>query len=239
MIFACGSLAVPIEIMQHVVKVESSGNPFAIGVVGGRLSRQPKNLQEAVAAAKMLEQKGFNFSVGIAQVNRHNLAKYGLSSYEEAFQVCPNLKVGAKILRECVNRSKDWGKAFSCYYSGNFVTGYRHGYVQKIFASMKRGNTLKPYPIIPNKPAITAHAIRVIGKRRSQSAPRLNTQTMLPLPTPVQRTIAATVDETRPTTTKNVSHQLPPPVPSTRMIAADTTDAGEIRHEKTDNAFVF
>jgi type IV secretion system protein VirB1 len=26
----------------------------------------------------------------------------------------------------------DWGKAFSCYYSGNFVTGYKHGYVQKV-----------------------------------------------------------------------------------------------------------
>lgn len=136
MIFSCAELAVPPNIMQHVVRIESSGNPYAIGVVGGRLQRQPRNLSEAVSTAKMLEQKGYNFSLGLAQVNRYNLKKYGLHSYEQAFQVCPNLKAGSYILKECYDRSKDWGKSFSCYYSGNFVTGYRHGYVQKIFASM-------------------------------------------------------------------------------------------------------
>ena len=42
-------------------------------------------------------------------------------------------------MRECYDRAQDWGRAFSCYYSGNFVTGYKHGYVQKIFASMRQG----------------------------------------------------------------------------------------------------
>ncbi|MDO4640698.1 MAG: transglycosylase SLT domain-containing protein [Neisseria sp.] len=132
--------------MQHVVSVESSGNPYAIGVVGAKLQRQPKNLPEAVATAKMLEQKGYNFSLGIAQVNRYNLSKYGLKSYEHAFQVCPNLHAGSHILRECFERSKDWGKSFSCYYSGNFVTGFRHGYVQKIFNSMRKNAFSLPYP---------------------------------------------------------------------------------------------
>lgn len=140
MIFYCADLAIPPSIMQHVVKVESSGNPYAIGVVGGRLQRQPRNISEAVATARMLEQKGYNFSLGLAQVNRYNLKKYGLNSYEQAFQICPNLKAGSYILKECFDRARDWGKSFSCYYSGNFVTGYKHGYVQKIFASMGRGN---------------------------------------------------------------------------------------------------
>ena len=52
MFFSCADLAVPHDIMHHVVRVESSGNPYAIGVVGGRLQRQPKNLAEAVATAK-------------------------------------------------------------------------------------------------------------------------------------------------------------------------------------------
>ena len=134
--FDCPNLAVPMEVMQHVVRVESSSNPYAIGVVGGRLARQPRNLSEAVVTAQMLEQQGYNFSLGISQVNRYNLAKYGLTSYAQAFQVCPNLLAGSRILNECYQRSGDWGKAFSCYYSGNFTTGYRHGYVQKIFASM-------------------------------------------------------------------------------------------------------
>lgn len=149
MFFSCTDLAVPHDVMHHVVRVESSGNPYAIGVVGGRLQRQPKNLAEAVATAKMLEQKGFNFSLGLAQVNRYNLKKYGLQSYEHAFQICPNVKAGSRILRECYDRAKDWGKSFSCYYSGNFVTGYKHGYVQKIFSSMKKGQNQAPKNVIP------------------------------------------------------------------------------------------
>jgi Transglycosylase SLT domain len=134
----CPDLAVPVEIMHHVVHVESARNPFAIGVVGGRLSRQPRSLDEALAAVQTLKEQGYNFSVGIAQVNRYNLARYGLSSYAQAFETCPNLKAGSQILKECHDRARDWGKAFSCYYSGNFVTGFEHGYVQKVFDSMQR-----------------------------------------------------------------------------------------------------
>lgn len=140
--FDCPNLAVPMEVMQHVVRVESSRNPYAIGVVGGRLARQPRNIDEAVATAEMLQRNGYNFSLGIAQVNRYNLAKYGLNSYRQAFDVCSNLQAGTRILRECYSRSGgDWGKSFSCYYSGNFVTGFRHGYVQKVFASMRSNPT--------------------------------------------------------------------------------------------------
>lgn len=137
-LMGCQDLAVPVDVMHHVVRVESSYNPYAIGVVGGKLARQPRNESEAVATARMLESKGYNFSLGLAQVNRHNLEKYGLDSYQQAFQVCPNLQAGARILAECYGRSgNDWGKSFSCYYSGNFVTGFRHGYVQKVYASMR------------------------------------------------------------------------------------------------------
>lgn len=142
--FDCPNLAVPMSVMQHVIRVESSQNPYAIGVVGGRLARQPKSMSEAVATAQMLEQKGLNFSLGIAQVNRYNLPKYGLGSYQQAFDVCSNIQAGTRILRECYDRARDWGKAFSCYYSGNFVTGYKHGYVQKVFASMNRGDVSFP-----------------------------------------------------------------------------------------------
>lgn len=134
----CHNLAVPKEVMHHVVRVESSYNPYAIGVVGGRLVRQPRSLPEALATVHMLESRGYNFSLGLAQVNRYNLEKFGLGSYEAAFEACPNVQAGARILAECYGRSGgDWGKSLSCYYSGNPVTGFRHGYVQKVFASMR------------------------------------------------------------------------------------------------------
>lgn len=150
----CPDLAVPKEVMQHVVHVESSRNPFAIGVVGGYLARQPRNLEEALASVHQLKEEGYNFSVGIAQVNRYNLAKYGLTTYAQAFELCPNLQAGSRILRECYDRAQDWGKAFSCYYSGNFATGFDHGYVQKIFASIRKAqyslsSQQEPVRIIP------------------------------------------------------------------------------------------
>lgn len=125
--------------MAAVAKVESGFNPYAIGVVSGRLERQPRGRDEAVATAKSLAQQGFNFSLGAVQVNRHNLARYGLD-YESAFDACSNLRAGAAILGDCFARATktvatEQGAlraAFSCYYSGNFTTGFREGYVAKV-----------------------------------------------------------------------------------------------------------
>ncbi|MGE6333679.1 transglycosylase SLT domain-containing protein [Stenotrophomonas sp. NPDC077659] len=173
---ACTDLAVPNEIMRHVVNVESSFNPYAIGVVGGRLARQPKNLAEAVSTTRMLEREGYNFSLGIAQVNRYNLNRHGLDSYEKAFNVCPNLQAGSRILAECYARSgNDWGKAFSCYYSGNFTTGFRHGYVDKVMTSWRGASTQtvasNAIPVIRNGvPAGTTTYRRVV---RDQATERL------------------------------------------------------------------
>ena len=154
----CQNMAVSMDVMQHVVRVESSYNPYAIGVVGGHLVRQPKNLPEALATVRMLETRGYNFSLGLAQVNRYNLAKYGLDSYEKAFLECPNLKAGSQILAECYKRlGGDWGKSFSCYYSGNSVTGYKHGYVQKVFASIRKTDE-------PMTSRTSGLAIEVVGK---------------------------------------------------------------------------
>ena len=180
---ACPEMAVSMDVMQHVVQVESSRNPYAIGVVGGRLARQPTRLDEAVATAKMLEQGGYNFSLGLGQVNRYNLAKYGLDSYEKAFATCPNLQAASRILAECHSRSgNDWGKAFSCYYSGNFETGFRHGYVDKVFNSIRRGQMV----------ASTAGAapIRVIDN----TGPRPASATRQPLPERVNRASSRIVD---------------------------------------------
>jgi type IV secretion system protein VirB1 len=165
-LMSCPNLAVPRDVMHHVVRVESSYNPYAIGVVGGRLARQPRNLAEAVSTARMLEQRGYNFSLGLAQVNRYNLTKYGLTSYEQAFQPCANLVAGSRILRECYGRSgNDWGKSFSCYYSGDFKTGFRHGYVQKVYASMQRGGNA-----LPAGPA-QGVAVALLGRAEQRGAP--------------------------------------------------------------------
>ncbi|QHG87143.1 lytic transglycosylase domain-containing protein [Xanthomonas cucurbitae] len=195
-LMGCSGLAVPGEVMQHVVRVESSRNPYAIGVVGGRLVREPRGLAEAVATAKMLEQKGYNFSLGLGQVNRYNLLKYGLTSYEMAFEKCPNLVAASRILAECHSRSgANWGKSFSCYYSGNFETGFKHGYVQKIYASIRQSvaaSGAEPIAVVPAgqvqlRPAnparqAAAELVDAIVARRIQDLAGARTTTASPSP---------------------------------------------------------
>lgn len=148
--------------LKAVVGTESSGNPYAIGVVGGQLERQPRSLAEAAATARELERQGFNFSMGLGQINRHNLAKYG-ETYDTVFEPCRNLKAGGAILKDCFLRAKRamsddqnaLRAAFSCYYSGNFTRGFRPdnagqpSYVQKVAA-----NASEQMPAIPVVPAI-------------------------------------------------------------------------------------
>lgn len=134
--------------MAAMVQVESTFNPFAIGVVGGQLRRQPRSLDEAVATAKSLAASGYNFSLGIGQINRHNLLRYGLD-YQRAFDACANLHAASRILKACFDHAKTKGlqtqralhAAFSCYYSGDFATGFQTGvngrpaYVQQVLNS--------------------------------------------------------------------------------------------------------
>jgi type IV secretion system protein VirB1 len=128
-----------LDTMRRIVHVESSFNPYAIGVVGSRLERQPRNREEAIATAHWLDRNGHNYSVGLAQVNRANFARYGLT-LQTAFDACPNLRAGGEIIKDCFVRANKFRRdeqaalrdAFSCYYSGNFVTGYKQGYVIRI-----------------------------------------------------------------------------------------------------------
>lgn len=140
---------------QALVSVESSFNPHAIGVVQGVLERQPTSRAEALATAKGLEANGWNYSAGLAQINARNFARLGLSP-ETAFEPCANLRAMQSVLLECFERARKDGtgpqralrQSFSCYYSGNFVTGFRDGYVAKVvrsaWSSVGPTTTLRP-----------------------------------------------------------------------------------------------
>lgn len=139
---------VHVETMIALVRTESSFNPFAIGVVNGRLERQPRSLAEAVATAENLERLGFNWSGGYGQVNRSNFKRYGLS-IQTVFEPCQNLRASGSILASCFSgalnkfptQQQALQGAFSCYYSGNYSTGFRPdfagqpSYVNKIWGN--------------------------------------------------------------------------------------------------------
>lgn len=132
-----------------LIAVESARNPYAVGVVGGALLRQPAARQEAIATARVLEANGWNFSVGLAQINRHNFVRLGLT-LESAFDPCTNLTAMQAVLGECFDRAGPTARteaarlrdALSCYYSGNFSTGHRHGYVRKVVLASVPASTV-------------------------------------------------------------------------------------------------
>jgi type IV secretion system protein VirB1 len=217
-----------------VVDVESAFNPYAIGVVGARLTRQPRTLPEAMATARMLAERGYNFSLGLAQVNRNNLARYGLSSYALAFDACANLRAGSRILAECYGRAgKDWGKAFSCYYSGNFTKGFRDGYVQKVFASMRESGALVGDQQTSSSPVIA-------GARAPQAA--------MPSSIVQRRTSAAahgqglaTVSEGGPTANETAAESTSSPGTQAAVVVSRVAGAAGVNAStpRRDTAFVF
>ena len=135
------------DLMGKIIKVESAGNPFSIGVVRARLARQPVNLTEAVATVTALKAGKYNFSIGLTQVNQVHFHRLGwVKKPAEGFDTCKNISAGAEILNKCfmkanqynLQRSKREGHfsvrkmALSCYYSGDLFLGERLGYVKKV-----------------------------------------------------------------------------------------------------------
>lgn len=146
LVLACAPYVHPAT-AQAIVAVESAFNPYAIGVVDGVLERQPRNRAEAIATVGALRAAGRNFSAGLAQISVRNWERTGVTA-DTVFDPCANLRAMQRILRECYARAPIAGEqqrlraALSCYYAGNFVTGFREGYVARVLAAS--GADLRP-----------------------------------------------------------------------------------------------
>lgn len=155
LVLSCAPLVHPTT-AHALVAVESGFNPYAIGVVGAVLERQPRSAAQAAATASMLEAGGWDYSVGLAQINRRNFTRLGLS-VATALDPCQNLQAMQTVLLECGARAPDavapqtaLRQTLSCYYSGNFVTGFRHGYVQRVASAVHRASPSSPVrPSVP------------------------------------------------------------------------------------------
>ncbi len=136
--------AVHVVTAKAIIQQESGGNPYAIGVVGGRLTRQPRSGAEAIATARKLEAEGWNYSIGLTQINRSNFARLGLS-IDSGFDPCANLRAMQAVLHECWQRAKqntfDRRQAISaslaCYYSGSLAASRYSGYVESVVANAR------------------------------------------------------------------------------------------------------
>lgn len=142
--------------LTPIVKTESSFNPWAIGVVGRALPRQPHTLEEALIVVKALVKEGANFSIGLGQINRQH---FDVTKPETVFEPCTNLRMTATILEGCYATAVLDGdaeqvalhKAISCYYSGNKRRGFQpeaqfggSSHVQRVVANAETTTVTVP-----------------------------------------------------------------------------------------------
>jgi type IV secretion system protein VirB1 len=150
---------------RALIDVESSSNPFAIGVVGERLVRQPRNKYEAIATVKALESAGYNYSMGCRQVNRANLKRYKLN-HQTVFDAGTNSVVGNQIFQACHDRASRLRQpelatlkaAIACYGSGSTrqnpnPASDQAKYIAKVISRLNELNsTPQEVPEIVGKP---------------------------------------------------------------------------------------
>ncbi|HIC1896483.1 TPA: lytic transglycosylase domain-containing protein [Citrobacter freundii] len=118
----CAASVHPDTVMD-VARTESSFNPLAIGVVGGK-PIYPDSIEDAIKHLNRLKAAGKNFSVGLMQINQANFSRYSVTS-SQLLDPCKNLSVFEKIISDCYQRGGTVPRALSCYYSGNFITGQK------------------------------------------------------------------------------------------------------------------
>lgn len=147
------------DTLQALVRTESGFNPYAIGVVGTPLAKQPTNLNEALDAITALNNAGLKYSLGLSQIYIGNLANE--KDISTVFEPCKNLKLGANILTTCYKRAlpesnddqEALKKAFSCYYSNNFSRGFKKekdgfSYVDRIVKNADKNTDSVTVPAI-------------------------------------------------------------------------------------------
>lgn len=145
----CTPANVSTQTMHALMRVESAHRPHAIGYKVVKqdgtvftLTKQPRDVAEAISWAKWMLASGYKFDAGAAQVNSINFNRFGVTP-ENMFDACTSINVGARILTECYTRAygvykepqRALNAALSCYQSGNFKTGFGTGYVARVNAA--------------------------------------------------------------------------------------------------------
>lgn len=145
------------DTMIGIVKTESNFNPYAIAEIiklGGKtrvISHLPHSEEEAKHIIDRLRKENKNYSIGLAQINKANFDRFGVSAYS-LLDYCNNLRVSQKILQECYFKYRNVNRMLSCYYSGNPVVGFYEekggsSYVSRVHNNFIRVSNSSVYDI--------------------------------------------------------------------------------------------
>lgn len=148
------------ETVLAIIQTESSGEPFALNVNGGRQPARQSNAADAAATARRYVAAGYSVDLGLGQINSRNMRWLGLA-WETVFDPCTNVAALARVLTTNYNSVKAGRDpqtalrvALSMYNTGSQTRGFRNGYVAKVV-----GNAGVADAVISYAPALPINAV--------------------------------------------------------------------------------
>lgn len=136
----CAPTVAP-ETVLAIVQTESSGEPFALNVNGGRQPARQTNAGDAAATAQRYVAAGYSVDLGLGQINSRNMRWLGLT-WETVFDPCTNVAALGRVLTTNYNSARAGRDpqsalrvALSMYNTGSQTRGFRNGYVAKVVAN--------------------------------------------------------------------------------------------------------
>lgn len=183
LILACAPQVAP-ETVQHIIHVESRGNPLAINVNARKGQerpryRQPATAAEAIEVVTPLIAAGYSVDLGLMQVNSKNLPKLGYS-VAEMFEPCTNISAGAQILTTFYRSASSQYQAgqpallaaLSAYNTGDFRKGFANKYVDRYLLGASNPEVTVRYapPAFDPSTATTVYTRKEIQRMNQQSS---------------------------------------------------------------------
>jgi cytosine/adenosine deaminase-related metal-dependent hydrolase len=128
----------PEWLVRAIIQIESKGNPYAVHV-GGK-AHYPETKEEALRLIAEAVKTGAGFDIGLMQVNRFWLEKYGIPP-ESLLDPDMNKKWGTAILADEIARHGLTWTAVGRYHSPDTERGRL--YAWKIFAAARTGKNIR------------------------------------------------------------------------------------------------
>jgi type IV secretion system protein VirB1 len=194
-LFALASQCAPTvapETVLAIIQTESSGEPFALNVNGGRQPAPQSTAADAAATARRFVAAGYSVDLGLGQINSRNMRWLGLT-WETVFDPCTNVAALARVLTINYNAAKAGRDpqtalrvALSMYNTGSQTRGFRNGYVARVLGNAGVAETSVSYATTSSTVAVAAPASGDLRGLASENA-ALQAPMTKPRPAPPPR----------------------------------------------------
>jgi type IV secretion system protein VirB1 len=176
----CAPTVAP-ETVLAIIRTESSGEPFALNVNGGRQPARQSNAADAAAVAQQYVAAGYSVDLGLGQINSRNMRWLGLT-WETVFDPCTNVAALGRVLTTNYNAVKAGRDpqtalrvALSMYNTGSQTRGSRNGYVAKVVGNAGVADAATPHgeaiPVIAETQPANTDLRQLVKAENSTSAP--------------------------------------------------------------------